>query len=52
VKQLRLVDWRIRDYNSLLNFPGLERITVRAGDVGAAQAVLKAMARPPEIVGE
>jgi hypothetical protein len=52
VRQLRLVDWRAKYYNSLLNFPGLERITVRASDVGEAQEVLKTMAHPPEIVGE
>ena len=52
VRQLRLIDWRDKDYNRLLNFPHLERVIVSANDVNFARDILRTMPHPPEVVGE
>ncbi|MGH8046330.1 MAG: serine/threonine-protein kinase [Chthoniobacterales bacterium] len=52
IHEIRLIDWRDKDYTRLGNFRHLQRVIVPAADVNYTNDVLRTMPVPPQVIGQ
>jgi tRNA A-37 threonylcarbamoyl transferase component Bud32 len=52
IREIRLIDWRDKDYTRLGNFPQLQRVIVAPWEVDAVKGALNNMAHPPEVIAQ